>query len=367
MDLQRLARERNERIRISQDPNTEVEENPVVPPEKKLSTAALVANDPENWLQLRTGLTDDQMEEIEDIVRETMAPTGPGPRGPDMRARLVVLMRWMDDYPSFKMLSLSFRCSQSQIARSIQYALEGTEIPLTLAYLPRRKEEISCKEKFKYHRKAFGAVDATVFPILRPGLPNESDYYSGKHKIHCLKVQALVTPDGQCVHLSEIIPGATHDRILFTQSGLGKFLATSYIDERGLRADKHPKILADLGYQGVQHEYSEIELPFKRQPGKELTREQEIYNNELSSDRLIVENYFGRLKAYYKILTRPYRGSIDSFKSVIRIAFALTNMRIKSAPLRAGEHQPEIEVPEGSPELVTRCGTGRRRRRQEQE
>ena len=143
MDLRDLAKEREERIKNSQDPNKEVEEEPAVPPEKKLCTESFIANDPVNWLYLRTGLTEEQMEEIEDIVKETMTPTGPGPRGPDMRARLVALFQWMDDYPSFKMLALSLRCSQSQVARSIQYALEvlytivRPECPLdSVSFLP---------------------------------------------------------------------------------------------------------------------------------------------------------------------------------------------------------------------------------------
>ena len=343
MDLIELALEREKRIQQSQDPNKELEVQPLSPPPLKLSTGSLLNLDPHNGIELRTGLTIPQLEEIEEIVDETMEPTGPGPRGPDKRARLIALLQWMDSGATFRQLSVSLRWSVSQLSRAIDYAIGGTEAALVQAFIPKKRGEISSKRKFYYYPDAIGAVDATVFQILKPSEDEES-YYSGKHGIHCLKVQALVTPDGQCVHLSEAIPGKRHDRILFTQSRLASFLASRKEDVNGMNIETHPKILAYSGYQGVQlNEYPEIVIPFKHKPKTPLTPEQEEYNRKLSSDRLIVENYFGRLKAYFKILAQPYRGSINSLRAIIRIAFALTNFRIRSDPLRSDKGQNEVD------------------------
>ena len=120
---------------------------------------------------------------------------------------------------------------------------------------------------------------------------------------------------------------------MFTQSRLASFLASRKEDVNGMNIETHPKIPADSGCQGVQlNEYPEIVVPFKHKPKTPLTPEQEEYNRKLSSDRLIVENYFGRLKAYFKILAQPYRGSVNSLRAIIRTAFALTNSRIRSDP-----------------------------------
>lgn len=61
--------------------------------------------------------------------------------------------------------------------------------------------------------------DATVQKISRPG-KNQRAFYSGKHKFHCVKTQAFVSPVGLLMHYSKTVDGKIHDFALFKNSKL---------------------------------------------------------------------------------------------------------------------------------------------------
>jgi hypothetical protein len=77
---------------------------------------------------------------------------------------------------------------------------------------------------------------------------------------HCVNVQTLVTPDRQCVHLSRVDRGATHDRAIFDPSEVARFL--TYQDER--RCIQHKPIMGDLAYIGITRSYLSVALSHKR-------------------------------------------------------------------------------------------------------
>jgi hypothetical protein len=58
---------------------------------------------------------------------------------------------------------------------------------------------------------------------------HQQQYYSGKFKRHCVKVQALVTPNGQCVHFSEVFRGSTHDKAMFDHSEVPRSLTEEHV------------------------------------------------------------------------------------------------------------------------------------------
>ena len=66
-----------------------------------------------------------------------------------------------------------------------------------------------------------GSLDATVQRINKPS-KKQNDYYSGKHKCHVVKVQALVSPTGLLIYHTKYVPGKMHDFALFRKSELKK-------------------------------------------------------------------------------------------------------------------------------------------------
>ena len=66
------------------------------------------------------------------------------------------------------------------------------------------------------------------------------------------------------------------------------------------------ELLADSGYQGVQHFHPNSLTPHKRSKKKPLTKEQKAHNKALASRRVVAERIIRRLKVFH-ILKETYR------------------------------------------------------------
>ncbi|ETL48551.1 hypothetical protein L916_01859, partial [Phytophthora nicotianae] len=88
--------------------------------------------------------------------------------------------------------------------------------------------------------------------------------------------------------------------------------------DEGPLTTEHPDswaVLADKGYQGLAADFRAI-TPFKKQPLRELTLEQMETNDRIAHDRVLVENYFGRLCTLWAMCSDKYRwdeGNYDMF------------------------------------------------------
>ena len=65
----------------------------------------------------------------------------------------------------------------------------------------------------------FGFVDGTVRPIARPD-ENQRVVYNGHKRVHALKIQSFVTPNGLIANLSGPFEGRRHDAGMLHESGL---------------------------------------------------------------------------------------------------------------------------------------------------
>jgi hypothetical protein len=122
---------------------------------------------------------------------------------------------------------------------------------------------------FDHFPHVFAIVDASPVFIKRPVF-NQQQFYSGQFKRHCVKVQALVTADGQCIHLSEPFRGSAQDKPNLVKSRVKEFL---FVREAG-RLEQFRLIMADLGYLGIQRSGVMAILPFKSAHGQHLAAEQ---------------------------------------------------------------------------------------------
>jgi hypothetical protein len=101
---------------------------------------------------------------------------------------------------------------------------------------------------------------------------------------HCVKFQALVTPDAQGIHLSRLCRGTTHDKGIFDRSEVAAF--GTYQDDRG--RIQHKPIMGDLWYMGIARTCPGSVLPHKRPMGGDLTAEHNAGNRVLSRNRIVV-------------------------------------------------------------------------------
>jgi hypothetical protein len=77
---------------------------------------------------------------------------------------------------------------------------------------------------------------------------NQGQGYFGRFRRRCVKVQAVVTADGQCIQLSEPFRGSAHGKAIISQSKVMEFFAVrgaAWLEESRLA-------IVALGYLAVQ-------------------------------------------------------------------------------------------------------------------
>ena len=94
----------------------------------------------------------------------------------------------------------------------------------------------------------------------------------------------------------------------------------------------------DKGYQGPQDRVRAIHPTRKLRKGN-LTQEQITNNKDISSDRIIVENWFGRLCVLRNICASKWKWSENIYDPFFKLCAAMTNYHVRLHPLRASDLQ----------------------------
>ncbi len=168
-------------------------------------------------------------------------------------------------------------------------------------------------------------------------------YFSGKHKLYGYKTEVSVAPTGHAIDVTAHKPGSISDLVIF-QGNLDfhKQALTKHDDDdqdNGLHSVRYPDnwaVLLDKGYQGAQ-QYVRAIIPKKKPHGKLLTIEEENWNATVASDRIIVENFFGRLTKLWAVISTKYRWMEERYDDIFRLCVALTNFHVGFHPLRDDE------------------------------
>jgi hypothetical protein len=108
----------------------------------------------------------------------------------------------------------------------------------------------------------------------------------------------VTTADSECVHLSLVYRGSTHNKTTFDDSQVVRFLTTS-IDNNPWRN----VVLADLGYVGIRRTVSEAIRPHKGFSYQDYSPEQAELNRILGRNRILMENVLVGGRCYPKSCT----------------------------------------------------------------
>lgn len=236
---------------------------------------------------------------------------------------VVMLLQYLRCYPRFERGAFLFNLKPSTYENYIKTALEALYRLYEEEFIinPARHSDLPKIPDFK---NASYVVDATVQVIYMPVGPFTASklYFSGKHYFYCLKSQVICDGLGAALHISTSYPGSKHDMAIFKET-YEKF-KTEIIS---VHPKQGTKILADKGY--ISQEYEGILLtPFKGDP-MYLTRDQNKYNKKLSSARVIVEQFFGRMKNKFCMIREEFRGNREDYYKYFIICAALTNFDIR--------------------------------------
>lgn len=233
---------------------------------------------------------------------------------------VIIVLHYLRRYPRIEEMAAIFSLNPSTLQSIID-----KYIPKFAAVMKRDFIDAAAQADLAYDQKFPNApyvVDATVQEIYKPlsgvgeAFDSAKPFFSGKHYFYCIKSQVIVTVKGLAVSIITEIPGATNDKKVFDD----------HDDELQELFKLHPNsphmILADKGYQDSNSDI--IISPFKGKTS-DLTREKLVFNQKLGEVRIIVENFFGRLKSRYEIMSSIYRCSHDHYTNIFILCCALVN------------------------------------------
>ena len=156
-----------------------------------------------------------------------------------------------------------------------------------------------------------------------------NDYKSGKKKMHTVNTLLMCTKERLIVHVSPTFPGKTHDFSIFKELklNLGKWSMSLTDPNTPLRQRLY--ILVDLGFLGIRDIFvgAKIGIKYKKPKGGQLTKEQEIYNKKIDSERATVEHVVGCVKQF-KLLFNMFRGDDDQYNDAFKMASTLVNYHV---------------------------------------
>jgi IS5 family transposase len=87
------------------------------------------------------------------------------------------------------------------------------------------------------------------------------------------------------------------------------------------------KCLADTGYQGIQKLHANSEHPKKRSKKHPLTKQDKKYNQQISSDRVVIENINRDVKIF-RIIAEKYRNRRKRFALRFNLIAAFYNLNL---------------------------------------
>ena len=169
------------------------------------------------------------------------------------------------------------------------YLLEDFNLP----FLSPNKLEEYCtaiKGKGAALDNCFGFIDGTVRPICRPKL-NQRIVYNGHKKVHALKFQSMVLPNGIIGNMYGPIEGKRHDCSLLRMSNLLPKLTQYAVDTNG----NSLCLYGDPAYPLRVH----LQCPFR---GNRITPQQTAFNRSMSQVRVAVEWLFGDITRWWAFM-----------------------------------------------------------------
>ena len=127
----------------------------------------------------------------------------------------------------------------------------------------------------------FSFIDGTVRPTAKPEI-NQGVMYNGKDRVHALKYQVLVTPDGIMRHVTGPYCGSRHDQHMVNKSEV-----LDWVLQHDRSRDGHVYVTyADAGYAVAPG----LMRPF---PDSAVNISHKAFNDVLTSVRVCVEWEFG--------------------------------------------------------------------------
>jgi hypothetical protein len=238
-----------------------------------------------------------------------------------IKDKLFYILVYCKCYPTFDLLSVLFNFDRSSAHYWVHRLLPILETALGYKQaLPERKLRSMAEfiERFPEVKKVI--FDGTERPVQRPkDSKKQTEHYSGKKKRHNRKHITGSTEKKRVIILTKARPGSIHDK--------------RQLDEEDIVGNipNEVAVEGDLGFQGLQNEFINVQLPHKKPRGKELRPQQKQENREFSQERVKCEHAHAGIKRYNSV-TDVYRNCVTDFDDLLMlIATGLWNFYLDVA------------------------------------
>ncbi|RHY15104.1 hypothetical protein DYB32_010790 [Aphanomyces invadans] len=199
-----------------------------------------------------------------------------------------------------------------------------------------RRFVTSANDKYSMALLATCGHQFSNFPYARYVTDREALQYHYGHK-----VEVSVLPNGLAINCTRLFNGSVSDKAIFDDnlefhaSALVKQPHENRIAYCGGPNANQWVVMAEKGYQGIQNSVRAV-LPKKSSEGI-LTLDDNRTNDRISSNRVIVVNYFGRMKTLWSVCGETYRWSRPNYDLLFQSCLAFTNANVLLHTLRSDD------------------------------
>ena len=174
----------------------------------------------------------------------------------------------------------------------------------------------------------WGFIDGTHRKICRPQPEtcDQSLLYSGYKHAHTIVFQGIITPDGLLVHVKGPYEGRSSDWGIWKDSGMEQKLKEFSKDEEGTQL----WVYGDAGYtmtKGLMSSFR-VQGATANRTAVPLQEDQEVFNANMSRQRIAVEWGFGKLVTTFAFIDfhKKLKLGLSPVGSVAFAAVILTNV-----------------------------------------
>ena len=163
--------------------------------------------------------------------------------------------------------------------------------------------------------------------------------YNGHKRIHALKFQSVVTPNGLIANLFALVEGRRHDSGMLAMSGLLPQLEQMSFSPTG----QSMCMYGDPAYPHRMH----LQCPYAQ--WQALSPDEQAFNQSMSQVRVSVEWVFGDVVKYFKVtdFKKNLKIGLSAVRKIYIVCALLRNVLTclygNSTSTFFGEHPPTLE------------------------
>ncbi|ETV66422.1 hypothetical protein H257_17194 [Aphanomyces astaci] len=232
------------------------------------------------------------------------------------RGLLLMMLASLKHCGTWDIVAQTFRTTVATFEKRVMSFIEVMRPYLLRKYVHGMASKWSMHElaangtRFEHYPYARYATDVTFQKTNVPvgSYAEKKLYSSGKRHLYGHKVEVSVLPNGFGINCTSYHKGSVSDKAIFDdklnfhRTNLTKHPSEMEMTGTDGRVEQWA-VLADKGYQGIQHEVRAV-LPTKKPSGGFLTFDQQCTNDRIATDRFVtyvaitnVHNRFNPLRA----------------------------------------------------------------------